>query len=873
MNWLGCIEWGSMNTPEIISVDNGGQPKWNESKIKPNRYKQRSHAVSTIITQKIAVYLVISIGCSLLSKVNSCPSVCFCTWRGGKQTTECVRQNLMAIPPGINTETQVINMTGNNLQILPKEIFLRNDLLNLQKIHLVHCNLNQIDRLAFSRLKNLVELDLGYNSLTVVPSEPLVAIPGLRRLLLNNNPIKSIESKAFSILPSLVALEMSSCEINTIADGAFHGLNNLQVLKLNGNRLRTLSAAVLRDTRTVHEFLLEENLWLCDCKAREFRKYLTNPGIPYYISPRCSEPSRLNGFEMEKLSLDDFACAPTLAGVSDVPRHRNKGYVNALQVQRGGNITFECKVYADPEAFIHWLYQGRVITNSSSIIANENPTLTSETENNSDNRGIDNSGARIYMVDENNIDVDGDVSDAREKMSTLILEAIENSDAGQYTCVAENRGGRLLVNFTLDVVTLTMKQEPMVATKGFLMGVIIGLCAFAFLILSIVCVLIVRVCHQARKKRRRRLEQNKIPRSETQETKGSSSVYDLQSDTEKRDLQPNNSASNPIQKPPRSFTNATYISTSDISLHDYIAGNQPSSGKEVTSHHHHHHHFQQPQQSAEPLTIAQCHPHPPTVIFNIKPDIIKCDNDGGGDMGDYSVPSSRGVSIISTQQLGNGSGIILPNGVHDDAIYQNTGRWSKNTDSPVVNCHSCVSDEGPSSCMGVPCLHGYNGGDNSSDRSYRLATNLRPTASGIMVNQDNDEWPRVIPPPLYDTLKSRPSKASEWDTLPPPPTTEGGEGGGVRVPIIETAGPPVWEKQSPSNTGAIGATGGVVIKHRHSPGESKVSPNVYLKQNTSGNSSGGASGGLSPFPLLNLSTVRDSPDEGYEDEGEEGTEV
>jgi Leucine-rich repeat (LRR) protein len=63
----------------------------------------------------------------------------------------------------------VLDLSGNNLQILPREVFARHGLLNLQRLHLADCRIGQIDQTAFRGLTNLVELNLAGNLLTSVP--------------------------------------------------------------------------------------------------------------------------------------------------------------------------------------------------------------------------------------------------------------------------------------------------------------------------------------------------------------------------------------------------------------------------------------------------------------------------------------------------------------------------------------------------------------------------------------------------------------------------------------------------------------------------------------------------------------------------------
>ena len=81
-----------------------------------------------------------------------------------------MNQNQISIPDEIDVETQVLDLSGNNLQILPREVFARHGLLNLQKLHLSDCKIGQIDPTAFRGLTNLVELNLAGNLLTSIPT-------------------------------------------------------------------------------------------------------------------------------------------------------------------------------------------------------------------------------------------------------------------------------------------------------------------------------------------------------------------------------------------------------------------------------------------------------------------------------------------------------------------------------------------------------------------------------------------------------------------------------------------------------------------------------------------------------------------------------
>jgi netrin-G1 ligand len=139
----------------------------------------------------------------------TCPSMCSCIWRNGKQTALCEKQSLISIPSGISSATQVLNLNKNNFQILPSKVFQERGLINLQKVFLAECKLGVIADDAFTQLTNLIELDLSTNLLTQVPTKSLKDCFNLRRLQLNANPIQIIRAEAFLPLTHLKSLDLS----------------------------------------------------------------------------------------------------------------------------------------------------------------------------------------------------------------------------------------------------------------------------------------------------------------------------------------------------------------------------------------------------------------------------------------------------------------------------------------------------------------------------------------------------------------------------------------------------------------------------------------------------------------------------------------
>ncbi|XP_072939003.1 uncharacterized protein kek2 [Epargyreus clarus] len=358
--------------------------------------------------------------CILLPAI-ACPSQCICKWKNGKRHVECTDKDLKAIPNSLDSETQVLDFAGNDMQVLQKETFHKLGLLDLQKIYLQRCRLQKIDNHAFRGLANLVELDLSNNYITVVPSSNFVFFPSLMRLSLNNNPITSIKTHCFQHLSYLTTLELSECKIETIETEAFAGLKHLEWLRLNGNRLSNIQGDNLFPD-TLRGIDLQNNNWNCDCHLRDLHSWLLNFNMPHAVEPICSLPERMKKRTIVSISEIDLACVPKLTPTSVY-----------LETNTGNNVTLECVVKAIPEAKVKWLFQGQIIRNYS--------TSSSEPHH-------------VFYVENGVID----------KKSELFIFNIGNDDNGTYSCIAENSAGKARANYTIKIL---VKEEPVVIVVTF----------------------------------------------------------------------------------------------------------------------------------------------------------------------------------------------------------------------------------------------------------------------------------------------------------------------------------------------------------------------------------------------------------------------
>ncbi|XP_052893494.1 amphoterin-induced protein 2-like [Anopheles moucheti] len=457
------------------------------------------------------VLLLAIVGRSTVSGEPNCPSACQCKWKGGKQAVECLSGNLFTIPENIDHSTQVLDVSGNNLQIISNETFVRSNLLNLQKLYMRDCRIGQIDDGAFAGLTNLVELDLSINLLTAVPSAAFQHIVSLRDLTLARNHIQKIESHAFRNVTALTKLDLSFCSIQTIAPQAFEGLGSLHSLKLNGNQLSELRPKTIETLSRLHGIELHENPWVCDCRLRAAKLWLTEHNIPYPIAPTCAGgPERVMDKTFGELQVDDFACKPEMLPVR-----------RFIQAYSGENATIECRSSAVPSATVNWYWNGKLLVNNSHFSAYQ----------------------RVLVYEQGNF----------EKRSKLTLTNAQETDSSEFYCVVENRAGTAEANFTLHV---TMRDIAIDNRQ--IIGLSAALVILILFILLIILFLLVRL-------RRIPMTETKTPNqvevitsvspSSNVNGKVATPINDCHSPDRKNapgDLKccPS-AAANPVQKPPR----------------------------------------------------------------------------------------------------------------------------------------------------------------------------------------------------------------------------------------------------------------------------------------------------------------------------------
>ncbi|KAK5643518.1 hypothetical protein RI129_007363 [Pyrocoelia pectoralis] len=383
--------------------------------------------------------------------LSTCPTTCECKWKSGKESAICTNANLSSVPLHLHTDTQLLDLTSNNLITVKHDEFSKAGLLNLQKIYISKCRLKVLDRYAFRNLINLVQLDLSYNQLSVIPSHVFESISELRELKLSGNPIQKILNDAFVYVPQLVKLELSDCKIGTIEENAFSGLErSLEWLKLDKNKLSDVKSSSFTVLQSLHELDIAGNPWNCTCKLRPLREWMLRQNVPFAVPPVCRFPNRLASKSWDKLELDEFACVPEIIALDSM--------AHGIE---GKNVTLTCNIAGIPEPNVRWLLKNKVIANLSGTPFSN--------------------GKKFYVVQLQN------------NSSDLTILTADLQDAGVYVCAAENKAGKSEASVTLAVSR--KPPESLLSKKVLFASVVIGL-LFVLVTSSIaLCICAVRKRH------------------------------------------------------------------------------------------------------------------------------------------------------------------------------------------------------------------------------------------------------------------------------------------------------------------------------------------------------------------------------------------
>jgi hypothetical protein len=437
-----------------------------------------------------------------------CPQFCKCKWVSGRKAADCTNSSLTSFSGKLSSQIQILDLSGSILLELPANAFSSVNLVNLQKLFMRDCGIQELHKEAFYGLALLIELDLSGNYIHTLHPGIFYEIVRLRILSLSRNPIQKLEDGLFSNMTYLQGVDLSRCNLSHIARKTFVNSPNLRSLALDGNNLTMMKVETLEPLYQLAGLSLHNNPWHCDCHLKEFRDWTIAHKL-YARPTACVEPPTLNGKQWIDLNSDDLACKPQIV---------HPAFGTSIEVD-GGNVTLTCQVQGNPMPDVHWEFNSRIIGNYSRRTY----------------------GDQRYVVTE---------STDKTRWVNLTVTNVRNQDRGDYTCVAKSGGGidkrnvSLMVSYQRGAVGAAAGSGGISEALPLIIGVVVGVLFF------IIAVVLLSYCycrHRSSSSNNKTCNSKKAPSDGMLSSNGDISGYMEISEQEKSLL----TKVNPVQKPPR----------------------------------------------------------------------------------------------------------------------------------------------------------------------------------------------------------------------------------------------------------------------------------------------------------------------------------
>lgn len=333
-------------------------------------------------------------------------SICRCKWRSGKKFADCSNSSLTAIP-SLSPEIQVLELSGNPIAELSREVFENARINNLHHLLMRDCTLQELHQDALKGLSILTELYLEHNKIRVLHSSTFVTNVKIRIIFLNYNLIERIEDDTFKDLKFLQRVEIRDNRLKKIGSNAFVNTPVLKTVALDGNQLTHIRIETLDKLDKLASLDLDRNPWTCDCRMRSFREWFIDRNL-YTRPTTCAEPPRLRGRLWPSLDPNQFACIVKILE----PRQGT-----SADVAVGGSVTLPCRASGEPLPEIKWIRDGRVVLPNHQY------------------------GER-YKLSEG-------IADATSRWLNLTITEARAQDRGDFRCSAANAAGMAEVDMQL----------------------------------------------------------------------------------------------------------------------------------------------------------------------------------------------------------------------------------------------------------------------------------------------------------------------------------------------------------------------------------------------------------------------------------------
>ncbi|XP_034388920.1 leucine-rich repeat neuronal protein 2 [Cyclopterus lumpus] len=396
---------------------------------------------------------------------------------------------------------EVLMLGGNPVEALPERGFLA--LKSLRSLVLGGMGLRGLAEKALEGLDGLESLSFYDNLLTKVPTQALMRVPGLKFLDLNKNRIKlietgdfrdmvhlkelglnnmkelvSIERAALENLPELTKLEITNNpRLSYIHPQAFLQLSRLESLMLNSNSLSALHQHIMLSLPSLQEVSLHSNPLRCDClfhwaaeeashpHSENTQRERQTPRMVRFIQPQatlCSEPPELRARRVREVSSREMSasCLPM------IPTSSLPSYVG---VREGGKLALHCRALADPKPKLYWVTPSGLRLGPAPNHASKGLPAPAPCHSLAASEAFNHTSS----ISPSQPQIDTPCNPIKHYRllpeGTLEMNTLTSSEAGLYTCVAENALGADTRSVTVSVHGREKKRKRGVAAnrKGY----------------------------------------------------------------------------------------------------------------------------------------------------------------------------------------------------------------------------------------------------------------------------------------------------------------------------------------------------------------------------------------------------------------------
>ncbi|XP_054473500.1 leucine-rich repeat neuronal protein 2 [Anoplopoma fimbria] len=396
---------------------------------------------------------------------------------------------------------EVLMLGGNPVEALPERGFMA--LKSLRSLVLGGMGLRGLAEKALEGLDGLESLSFYDNLLTKVPTQALTRVPGLKFLDLNKNRIKlietgdfrdmvhlkelglnnmedlvSIERAALENLPELTKLEITNNpRLSYIHPQAFLQLSRLESLMLNSNSLSALHKHVMLSLPSLQEVSLHSNPLRCDClfhwaaeeaahpHSEDAQTERQTPRTVRFIQPQatlCSEPPELRARRVREVSSREMSasCLPM------IPTGSLPSYVG---VREGGKLVLHCRALADPQPELYWVTPSGLRLGPAPSHASKGSPALAPCHSLAASEGFNHTTSVAPIQPKEDTPCNPSKHYRLLPEGTLEMKRVTSSEAGLYTCVAENALGADTRSVTVGVHGREKKRKRGMAAnkKGY----------------------------------------------------------------------------------------------------------------------------------------------------------------------------------------------------------------------------------------------------------------------------------------------------------------------------------------------------------------------------------------------------------------------